>query len=64
MTRAELVRINRERTANGEKPYENPRNLTAGTLKLLDPRSVRKRKLGLFTYGLGAVDGLSHQHAR
>ena len=59
MTRAELVRINRERTENGEKPYENPRNLTAGSLKLLDPRLCAKRKLGLFTYGLGAVEGIS-----
>jgi DNA ligase (NAD+) len=58
MTRAELVRINRERTAKGEKPYENPRNLTAGTLKLLDPRTCATRKLGLFAYETGAVDGL------
>ena len=58
MTRAELVRINRERTASAEKPYENPRNLTAGTLKLLDPRLCAKRKLALFAYASGAIDGL------
>src|SRR5262245_62162814 len=66
MTRAELVRINRERTARGEKPYENPRNLTAGTLKLLDPRICAQRKLALFAYELGAVEGLtirSHMEA-
>jgi DNA ligase (NAD+) len=59
MTRAELVRINRERTAAGEKPYENPRNFAAGTLKLLDPRICAKRKLGLFAYSVGAIDGLT-----
>ncbi len=58
MNRAELVRINRERVANGEKPYENPRNLSAGTLKLLDPRICAKRKLAFFAYALGAVEGL------
>lgn len=58
MTRAELVRINRERVAKGDKPYENPRNLTAGTLKLLDPRLCAQRKLGLFAYEFGAVEGL------
>ncbi len=58
MTRAELVRINRERTKEGEKPYENPRNLTAGTLKLLDPRLCAQRRLGLFAYSLGALDGV------
>lgn len=58
MTRAELVRINREREVKGEKPYENPRNLTAGTLKLLDPRICKQRKLSFFGYGVGAVDGI------
>jgi DNA ligase (NAD+) len=61
MTRAELVRINRERVENGEKPYENPRNLTAGTLKLLDPRLCALRKLSLFAYALGAVSGVDVQ---
>jgi DNA ligase (NAD+) len=61
MTRAELVRINRERTEAGDKPYENPRNLTAGTLKLLDPRICATRKLGLFAYSVGAVEGMSFE---
>src|SRR5262245_3376106 len=38
MTRADLIRINRERQERGEEPYANPRNLSAGTLKLLDPK--------------------------
>lgn len=58
MTRAELVRINRSRTEKGDKPYENTRNLTAGTLKLLDPKECSKRKLTLFAYGVGACDGI------
>lgn len=61
MTRAELVRINRERVERGEKPYENPRNLSAGTLKLLDPRLCAQRKLAFFAYALGAVDGVELQ---
>jgi DNA ligase (NAD+) len=59
MTRAELIRINRARVEAGEKPYENPRNLSAGTLKLLDPKQSSERKLRLFAYELGAVDGLT-----
>ena len=59
MTRAELIRINRVRVEQGEKPYENCRNLSAGTLKLLDPKQASHRKLNLFTYALGAVDGLA-----
>src|SRR5262245_4193016 len=45
MTRAELARLNAERVAAGEKAYENTRNTTAGTLKLLDPKECARRKL-------------------
>ncbi len=66
MTRAELIRINRERAERGEPAYANCRNLTAGSLKLLDPKESARRKLRLFTYALGAVDGVavaSHQQS-
>jgi DNA ligase (NAD+) len=59
MTRAELVRLNRQRTVDGEKPYENTRNLTAGTLKQLNPKEAAKKKLALFAYGVGAMEGTS-----
>jgi DNA ligase (NAD+) len=58
MTRAELARINRERIAKELEPFANPRNSTAGTLKLLDPRLCAERNLSLFAYGLGALDGV------
>lgn len=51
MTRAELSRINHERTQKGLEPFANPRNSAAGTLKLLDPRLCAERKLRLFIYG-------------
>jgi DNA ligase (NAD+) len=59
MTRAELARINAERAAQGLETYANPRNLTAGTLKLLDPRQAAARRLRLFCYALGPCEGLS-----
>ena len=58
MTRAELVRINAQKVVDGEDPYANTRNLTAGTLKQLDPKESAKRKLRLFAYGTGALDGV------
>ena len=58
MTRAELVRINAAKLAGGEALYANARNLTAGTLKQLDPKESAKRKLRLFAYGTGAMDGV------
>jgi DNA ligase (NAD+) len=59
MNRAELARINRERIEKDQKPYENTRNLTAGTLKLLDPRLAAQRILCLFAYALGGLEGVS-----
>jgi DNA ligase (NAD+) len=52
MNREELARINRERLEEGLEPYANPRNTTAGSLKLLDPRECAKRRLRFFAYGL------------
>lgn len=59
MNRAELVRINAEQARNKQEAYKNARNLTAGTLKLLDPKECAKRKLNFFAYGTGVVDGIS-----
>jgi DNA ligase (NAD+) len=59
MARAELARINRERESKGLEVYANPRNLAAGTLKMLDPRLSAARRLQLFTYALGATEGVA-----
>ena len=58
MTKAELERLNKLQEEAGDDPHANPRNLAAGTLKLLDPKSCAQRKLSLFTYSLGALDGI------
>ncbi|MCI0641579.1 MAG: NAD-dependent DNA ligase LigA [Gemmataceae bacterium] len=58
MKREDLAKTNRERIAKGLEPLINPRNSTAGSLKLLDPRECAKRRLRLFTYALGAFDGI------
>jgi len=49
-------RINQERISKGEKTYANPRNLTSGTLKLLDPRQVAERPLRIVCYYLDTDD--------
>src|SRR5439155_18952148 len=56
MNREELARLNREAQAKGKPPYANARNLSAGTLKLLDPRQAVMRRLRLFTYAVGACE--------
>lgn len=49
--------INKEKEERGEDPFANPRNACAGSLKLLDPRLVRARKLLAVMHGIGFVDG-------
>lgn len=45
-------KFNKEREEKGEKIFANPRNSTAGTLKLQDPKLVAQRPLDIFTYFL------------
>lgn len=52
----EFQRINRLQEEAGLPPYANPRNLAAGTLKLLDPAEVAERRLQIVLYGIGHCD--------
>ncbi len=52
----EFQRINREQEEAGLEPFANPRNLAAGTLKLLDSTEVAKRRLEIVLYALGACE--------
>jgi DNA ligase (NAD+) len=44
--------LNAQREEEGLEPFANPRNAAAGSLKLLDPREVAKRKLNLVCYAI------------
>jgi DNA ligase (NAD+) len=50
-------RLNREREEAGEPLYANPRNTAAGSLKLLDPRITRRRRLRMFAFHVEVVQG-------
>lgn len=50
MPRAVFERLNRDREEQGEALYANPRNTTAGTVRLLDSREVARRKLQIAVY--------------
>ena len=56
MSHDEFERINQERQKEGLDLYANPRNLTAGTVKLLDPKEAKQRQLKIVLYGLGGVE--------
>jgi DNA ligase (NAD+) len=57
MPRKAFERLNREREEAGEPLYANPRNTAAGSLKLLDPRITKQRRLRMFAFHIEAVRG-------
>ena len=61
MTFKDFRRLNDQIIESGQKPMQNPRNTTSGTLKLLDPKEVEGRKLSFAAYYLiGDVQRESH----
>ncbi len=48
----EFNRLNKEALAKGEKPYANPRNVAAGSIRQLDPKITAARKLDSFEYAI------------
>jgi len=54
MNKVDFEKLNEERERLGEKIFANPRNATAGTLKLQDPKLVAQRPLRFFAYYLMA----------
>ena len=58
MTNSELIRLNELRRAAEELPFANPRNSTAGSLKLLDPKLCGRRRLRFVSHGLGECQGI------
>jgi DNA ligase (NAD+) len=52
-----FTKINQVAEEKGEKVFANPRNATAGSLRQLDSRLTAKRKLAMFCYSVGLVEG-------
>ncbi len=52
MAKDVFEKINRDRKKEGEELYANPRNLTAGSMRQLDPKITAKRKLNSFIYDI------------
>ncbi|HEY5673032.1 MAG TPA: NAD-dependent DNA ligase LigA [Malonomonas sp.] len=50
-------KLNEQRREEGETTFANPRNLTAGSLRQLDPKLTASRPLTISCYGIGAIEG-------
>lgn len=58
MNNSDLVTLNERQAERGEPAYANPRNVAAGSIRLLDPRECATRRLRFFAHGVGYCEGL------
>ncbi|MDZ4864605.1 MAG: NAD-dependent DNA ligase LigA [Gemmatimonadota bacterium] len=57
LPRTAFERLNRERALAGEPLYANPRNTAAGSLKLLDSKVTRSRRLRMYAFHVEVIEG-------
>ncbi|HVW00181.1 MAG TPA: NAD-dependent DNA ligase LigA [Planctomycetaceae bacterium] len=55
---SDFAHLRARQQEQGETPFANSRNATAGAIKLLDPRICRSRKLRFFAHSVGEVEGI------
>ena len=51
-------RLNEELTASGQRPFANPRNAAAGSLRQKDPKVTASRPLSLWVHSFGWAEGV------
>ena len=58
MSLPDFAALNERRAAAGLSTFMNPRNSAAGTIRQLDPKLAAERPLSLWTYAVGATEGI------
>ncbi|MGC4069638.1 MAG: NAD-dependent DNA ligase LigA [Polyangiaceae bacterium] len=61
--RRDLVAVNERRVGQGEQPFANPRNAASGSLRLLDPKEVARRRLRLFLWQMIEGESVAATHS-
>ena len=63
MPKASFAALNERALNEGLKPFVNPRNAAAGSLRQLDPRITASRTLDIFCYGVGKDGQFRDSHS-
>ena len=61
MSLPDFAALNERRAAAGLSTFMNPRNSAAGTIRQLDPKLTVERPLSLWTYAIGATEGIGFE---
>ena len=59
MSLPDFAALNERRASQGLSTFMNPRNSAAGTIRQLDPALAAERPLSMWSYGIGATEGLT-----
>lgn len=62
MSNSAFAELNRRQEEKGKSLFQNPRNTAAGSIRQLDPRLTKQRKLQTFIYGMDPT-GSAKTHA-
>lgn len=57
MPRETFARLVEQQDLNGEKPFKNPRNAAAGSLRQKNPKITATRQLEIFCFNIQRIDG-------
>ena len=57
MSKKNFIVLNKEREKKGEPLFANPRNVAAGSIRQLDQKIARERKLDTFIYDIAYTEG-------
>ncbi len=61
MKNEDFEAVNAMQELLGKKPFANPRNCAAGTLRQLDPSITRERKLSMFIFNIQQTRGIAFE---
>lgn len=57
MPKEVFLTLTKEQELNEEKPFKNPRNAAAGSLRQKNPKITAKRKLDIFVFNIQQIEG-------